>query len=167
MSFGELVSLCLCGWPWVFTLRQSLCESRRPLCGLGGGDSFHQIHNRQVRKPIPLSYSNSPSETRYDYQAYKNNAILIPCCGFDSVPADVVVYLANQTTKSVLGPSACIEDSTSLYKIKGGLSGGTLASIISSLEDVPRTFSNGVTKDFSYRERERVPLHDLAIQFVY
>jgi len=148
----------------VFTFRQSLCESRRPLCGLGWGDSFHQNLNRQVREPISLSYPNSPSETRYNYQAYKNNAILIPCCGFDSVPADVVVYLANQTTKTVLGPSACIEDSTSLYQIKGGLSGGTLASMISSLEDVPRMLSDGVTKDLSYRERERVPLHELVVQ---
>jgi len=88
---------------------------------------------------IPLSYSNSPSETRYNYQAYKNNAILIPCCGFDSVTADVVLYLAKQPAESILKPSACIEDSTSLYQIKGGLSGGKLASVISSLEDVPRT----------------------------
>jgi len=69
---------------------------------------------------------------------------------------DVVVYLANQMAKSVLGPSACLEDSISLYKIKGGFPGGTLASVISSLEGVPRRFSNGVAKDFSYRECEWV-----------
>jgi len=72
------------------------------------------------------------------------------------VHANVVVYLANQTAKSVLGPSAWVDDSISLYKVKGGFPGGTLASVISSLEGVPRKLSDGVTKDFSYREREWV-----------
>jgi len=109
-----------------------------------------------------IPFSRHPStkltlEKRYDYQAYKNNAILIPGCGFDSVPADVVVYLANKTLKSALGPSAYIEDSISLYRFKGGLSGGTLASVFSSIEDVPDVLATEAMKDFSYRERERVP----------
>ena len=81
--------------------------------------------------------------------------ILIPCCGFDSVPADVAVYLANKTAKSVLGPSAYIEDSISLYRLKGGVSGGTLASTITAIEDVPKEITTEAFKDFSYRERER------------
>ena len=93
-------------------------------------------------------------EKRYDYQAHKNDAILIPCCGFDSVPADVVVYLANKTAKSALGPHAYIEDSISLYKLKGGVSGGTLASAITAIEDVPKVITAEAMKDFSYRERK-------------
>ena len=93
-------------------------------------------------------------ENRYDYQAHKSDAILIPCCGFDSVPADVVVYLANKTAKSALGPHAYIEDSISLYKLKGGMSGGTIASAISAIEDVPKAITAEAMKDFSYRERE-------------
>jgi len=94
---------------------------------------------------------------KYDYLAHKNNAILIPCCGFDSVPADVVVYLANKTAKSSLGPSAYIEDSISLYNLKGGLSGGTLASAISSIEEVPKGLTVEAMKDFSYREPKGAP----------
>ena len=101
--------------------------------------------------PIPLL--NSPPAKRYDHLAHKNNAILIPCCGFDSVPADLVVYLANKTAKSVLGPSAYIEDSVSLYKLKGGPSGGTLATVISSIEEIPKATAEAL-KDYSYRERE-------------
>jgi short subunit dehydrogenase-like uncharacterized protein len=104
----------------------------------------------------PSSQKNSLSKTtRYDYLAHKNNAILIPCCGFDSVPADVVVYLANKTAKSALGPSAYIEDSISLYQLKGGVSGGTLASAISSIEEVPKSLTVEAMKDFSYRPRKR------------
>jgi len=118
-----------------------------------------QSKSPSIHSIFPLSLLNLLSKKRYDYQAYKNNAILIPCCGFDSVPADVVVYLANKTAKSVLGPSACIEDSISLYKLKGGFSGGTLASVISSIEDVPKGLTAEAMKEYSYREREGVPPH--------
>lgn len=105
---------------------------------------------------IPSFYVHFTLKTkRYDYQAHKKNAILIPSCGFDSVPADVVVYLANKTAKSVLGPSASIEDSISLYQLTGGFSGGTLASAITSIEDVPKPVLADAMEDFSYRERER------------
>lgn len=104
----------------------------------------------------PLPYQTDLWK-RYDYQAHKNNVILIPCCGFDSVPADVAVYIANKTAKSTLGPSAYIDDSISLYKLKGGFSGGTLASVIASIEEVPKELTTEAMKDFSYRERERVP----------
>jgi hypothetical protein len=42
-----------------------------------------------------------------------------------------------------------------MYKIKGGVSGGTLATAISSIEDVPKALTVEAMKDFSYRERER------------
>ncbi|KAF9649489.1 hypothetical protein BDM02DRAFT_3186249 [Thelephora ganbajun] len=89
---------------------------------------------------------------RYDYQAYKSNAVIIPSCGFDSVPADVSVYLANKTAKSVLGLSAGIDDSTSAYRFDAGLSGGTVMSIISWFEDPPRSILYESLKDFSFRE---------------
>jgi len=134
-----------------------LRKSWNPLRRSGGRASFRQNHNRKVRDTIPFSHppTNSLSENRYDHLAHKNNAILIPCCGFDSVPADLVVYLANKTAKSVLGPSAYIEDSVSLYQLKGGPSGGTLATVISSFEEMA-TATAEASKDFSYRERELV-----------
>ena len=135
-------------------------KQRSPLRRLGWRTSFYQIHNPKVRETIAFPHPSHETylrKTRYDYLAHKNNAILIPCCGFDSVPADVVVYLANKTTKSVLGPTAYIEDSVSLYQLKGGVSGGTLASAISSIEDTPKALTVEAMKDFSYREREMVP----------
>ena len=89
---------------------------------------------------------------------------MIPCCGFDSVPADLVVYLANKTAKTVLGPSAYIEDSVSLYRLKGGPSGGTLATVISSIEEIPKATAEAL-KDYSYRERELAPLHSSEDSF--
>ena len=104
---------------------------------------------------LPISTGLTFGEQRYDYLAHKNNAILIPCCGFDSVPADVVVYLANKTAKSVLGPAAYIEESISLYQLKGGPSGGSLATVISSIEEIPKAAAEAM-RDYSYRQRELV-----------
>ena len=118
--------------------------------------SSKQLSRSPSTDPVSL-FPNSLSENRYDYLAHKNNAILIPGCGFDSVPADTLVYLANKTVKSVLGPSAYIEDSISMYQVKGGVSGGTLATAFSSIEDVPNSIAAEAWKDFSYRERETGP----------
>lgn len=101
---------------------------------------------------------------KYDYQAHKNNAILIPCCGFDSVPADVAVYLANKTAKSALGPSACIEDSISLYNLKGGVSGGTIASAISGIEEASGALHDAM-QDYSYREPKGAPTKPAKLMY--
>jgi short subunit dehydrogenase-like uncharacterized protein len=86
--------------------------------------------------------------------AFKTNALIIPACGFDSVPPDVAVYVSNRYVKSVLGPGTSIEDSVTAYDIKGGFSGGLTDSIMSFVEDVPReTLSKSVT-DYVLRYRK-------------
>lgn len=96
------------------------------------------------------------SAFRYDLMASKTNALIIPACGFDSVPPDVVVYVSNRYVKSVLGPKASIEDSVTAYDVKGGFSGGSTDSIISFVEDVPReTFIKSMA-DYVLRYRKSV-----------
>jgi hypothetical protein len=53
-----------------------------------------------------------------------------------------------------------------LYSFGDGISGGTLASVISSIEDVPKAIADEAVKN-SYRERERVPPHNLVTQLVH
>ena len=79
--------------------------------------------------------------SRYDYFATKTGAIIVPSCGFDSVPSDAAAYLANKTLKSI-GPSTNGEylnadTSTSAFSFRGGISGGTIASFMAALETVP------------------------------
>lgn len=74
---------------------------------------------------------------RYDYVATKNNAIIIPCCGFDSVPADLLALLANNVLKDTVGPQAELGRSLTVYKMKGGLSGGTFSTIMTITEIPP------------------------------
>lgn len=74
---------------------------------------------------------------------------MIPCSGLDSIPSDIAAHLANTTLKTVIGPDTAIELSTSAWKIKGGVSGGTLGTIIAALEDVQQAELEASTKDFA------------------
>ena len=63
-------------------------------------------HHPKVRiNPLflPPSVPGTYLRKRYDYQARKN-----ACCRFESVPADVVVFLANEAAKYALVSSAYI-----------------------------------------------------------
>ena len=76
-----------------------------------------------------------------DYFATKTGAIIVPCCGFDSVPSDIAAYLANKTLKSI-GPSTNgeyldVDTSISAFSFRGGISGGTINSFMTSIEAVP------------------------------
>jgi short subunit dehydrogenase-like uncharacterized protein len=85
---------------------------------------------------------------RYDYAATKTGAIIIPCSGLDSIPSDVSAYLANKTLKAVAGPDVAIENSTSAWDIRGGISGGTLGTTIASWEEVPKAKLEASMKDY-------------------
>jgi len=86
---------------------------------------------------------------QFDYLANKKDAIIIPAAGMDSIPSDVVTYLSNKTLKSKLGPDASMEDSVTSYRARGSISGGTLATAISYIEDVPPKLMALATKPYS------------------
>ncbi|CAD6582714.1 MAG: hypothetical protein TREMPRED_003372 [Tremellales sp. Tagirdzhanova-0007] len=80
---------------------------------------------------------------KYDYLASKTGACIVPSCGFDSVPSDLVVYHALQHLQTV-SPGASIKQSTSFFRLKGTFSGGTLATLADRAtppirRDTPRT----------------------------
>ncbi|KAI0343620.1 NAD-P-binding protein [Trametopsis cervina] len=74
---------------------------------------------------------------KYDYAASKTHAIIIPSCGFDSVPSDLAVFLGNKTLKTLVGPDSEIDSSISAFDVKGSVSGGTFSTIINTFEEVP------------------------------
>ncbi|EKM53778.1 uncharacterized protein PHACADRAFT_260290, partial [Phanerochaete carnosa HHB-10118-sp] len=73
----------------------------------------------------------------YDYLASKTHAVIIPACGFDSVPSDLSVYLSNKTLKALAGPEANIDSSITAFKLKGTISSGSFQTFVSAFEDVP------------------------------
>jgi hypothetical protein len=93
----------------------------------------------------------------FDYAATKTGSVIIPAAGLDSVPSDVVVYLANKTLKAQLGPNTAIDTSTSAWEMRGGISGGTLGTILTTLEEVPREKLDASSGDFALSPVQGLP----------
>jgi len=66
---------------------------------------------------------------KYGELALKNKCILIPFSGFDSVPADITAYLLSKKFRA----SETLQIKA-YYKTKGGLNGGTIASMLNKFE---------------------------------
>jgi short subunit dehydrogenase-like uncharacterized protein len=66
---------------------------------------------------------------KYDSIAKQNKAIIIPECGVDSVPADIMAYvLAREVRKRY--NAACERVMMTLYAAKSGISGGTALTML-------------------------------------
>lgn len=48
-----------------------------------------------------------------------------------------------------VGPDTAIENSTSAFKIRGGISGGTLSTMMVSLEEVPKSVLKRSMQDYA------------------
>jgi short subunit dehydrogenase-like uncharacterized protein len=64
-------------------------------------------------------------------QAANDGTRIVPCCGFDSVPSDIGAWLAATTMMHTYG-EPCV-DVKAAFSMRGGLNGGTLASIANIL----------------------------------
>lgn len=65
---------------------------------------------------------------RYHEKAAAEGTRIVPFCGFDSVPSDLGAMLIAQ----VLGPDT--REIKAFFKMRGGLNGGTLASLMNMME---------------------------------
>lgn len=59
---------------------------------------------------------------------------IVHCCGFDSVPSDLGAFLVQQTAIAQHG-GPCDEVEYVLMRAKGGVSGGTLASMVNVMDE--------------------------------
>ena len=85
-------------------------------------------------------------DTHHD--AAKDRGVrIVHCCGFDSIPSDLGTHLVQQEAKRRFG-AFCDEVKFYVWKIRGGVSGGTIASMASTLEaagedrDIRRTLGD-------------------------
>lgn len=82
-----------------------------------------------------------------DFLATKTHAILVPSCGFDSIPSDALAFLSARTLRDALQSTAepypdksvGVAESHTIFTVKGGVSGGTLASAFSLMDTLPRS----------------------------
>jgi short subunit dehydrogenase-like uncharacterized protein len=68
---------------------------------------------------------------KYDATAKKNQALIINCCGFDSIPADLGAFFA----RSQFAPDESVTVKC-FVKTKGTFSGGTLASALNAMGEI-------------------------------
>jgi short subunit dehydrogenase-like uncharacterized protein len=89
---------------------------------------------------------------RYHIQAAADGTRIIPCCGFDSVPADLGTYLLVRYLQRELGVDC--SQVKAYYQMAGGFNGGTLAS---GLNIYDRGELNQVTNPFLLNPPESAP----------
>ncbi|KAF8599929.1 NAD(P)-binding protein [Ceratobasidium sp. AG-I] len=78
----------------------------------------------------------------YDYLAHKTGSVIIPCSGYDSIPSDLAAHLAVEALEKRISeagvPAPTEIKSVAAHRVKGGISGGTAATIFNMMEVVPR-----------------------------
>ena len=74
---------------------------------------------------------------KYEVLAQTSGARIVHCCGFDSIPSDLGVFFLQQQAKQKLGKT-CSQVSTRVKSMKGGASGGTVASIINVIKEATK-----------------------------
>ena len=92
----------------------------------------------RVPSVAPESGPKVDNFLRFDYLACKTRAVIIPSCGFDSLPSDLAVFLSAKTLKEAAGPSASISESHTSYRLKGLASGGTMHTALAMFDEIPR-----------------------------
>lgn len=74
---------------------------------------------------------------RYEKSAADSGARIVHSCGFDSIPSDMGVYFLQQQAHQRFG-LYCSQVNMRVKNIKGGASGGTIASFINELRKAGR-----------------------------
>ena len=72
---------------------------------------------------------------KYNRDAKQSGARIVNSCGFDSIPSDLGVYFTQQQAKAHLGDT-CTVINMRVKAAKGGLSGGTIASMATIFAEV-------------------------------
>ncbi|MFW2405867.1 MAG: saccharopine dehydrogenase family protein [Gammaproteobacteria bacterium] len=71
----------------------------------------------------------------YEHAARESGARLVHCCGFDSIPSDLGVFFLQQQAREKFG-ERCTRIKMRVKAMRGGFSGGTVASIMKVFEDL-------------------------------
>ena len=109
-------------------------------------------------------------QERHEETAKKSGAMIVHCCGFDSIPSDLGVHFLQQQALKDFGQS-CNAVNMRVVKMKGGASGGTIASIINMVKeaagdaDLRRQLKDPYSlcppdHDFSARQHDVKPAYD-------
>lgn len=74
---------------------------------------------------------------KYETQAKQSGARIVHCSGFDSIPSDLGVYFLQQQAQAKFG-KMCSSVSLRVARLKGGASGGTIASMVNIAKEAAK-----------------------------
>jgi len=74
-------------------------------------------------------------QTSYETRAAATGARIVHCCGFDSIPSDLGVWYLQQYALQQYG-APCTRIDMFVTRLKGGISGGTVASLVNVVKAV-------------------------------
>jgi short subunit dehydrogenase-like uncharacterized protein len=73
-------------------------------------------------------------QLRHEADAVKSGARIVHCCGFDCIPSDLGVHFLQRAALEQFGET-CDQVSMRVLNMKGGASGGTIASMINMVKE--------------------------------
>jgi short subunit dehydrogenase-like uncharacterized protein len=73
-------------------------------------------------------------QLRHEADAVKSGARIVHCCGFDSIPSDLGVHFLQRNALEQFGQT-CGRINMRVANMKGGASGGTIASMINMVKE--------------------------------
>jgi short subunit dehydrogenase-like uncharacterized protein len=71
----------------------------------------------------------------YEAKAKASGARIVNCCGFDSIPSDLGVHFLQREARRRFG-RPCFHVKMRVKAIRGGVSGGTIASMLNAAKDI-------------------------------
>lgn len=74
---------------------------------------------------------------RFQSEAEKSGARIVHSCGFDSIPSDIGVWFLQREARQRHG-EPCVEVKLFVAAVRGGASGGTVASVLNIFEEARR-----------------------------
>lgn len=130
---------------------QGMCGKRSALRRPDWRATLHATRRHRASRPhLSLLPPAHPCSYRYHAIAQSTHAILIPCSGHDSIPADASAFLSAQALKQFAGADANVVRSESRFKGSGGISGGTLDSLLVTLEEVSAPELRAAAANYAY-----------------
>lgn len=75
--------------------------------------------------------------SRYEQQAKASGARIVHCCGFDSIPSDLGTWFLQHQAQQQFG-ERCSEVNLRVKAASGGMSGGTVASLMNIIRQAKR-----------------------------
>ncbi len=125
---------------------KSLCEQTRVIASTVGPYALYGEPLVKVCAATGTDYCDLTGEVqwverminRYQEQARKTGARIVPSCGFDSIPSDMGVWHLQNAARAQFG-QPCETIRMRVKAIRGAASGGTVASILNIAKEASKS----------------------------